>query len=377
MVAEWDYRGPAIPIADPAHFPICSRCHKPYIEVDNECLPTYDGKTWRKVTRCHPKCNAGNRHDDPSRHGKDNVRRANSKKDRHTAKRSDRTKNKYRLRPYLKRPIIAINGVGGPQSETGQQDYVLLCAQSADGTTSANLFKKNQCLRTKDCLDWLLRSLPSSQDAIFVTFNLAYNVAQILRDVPPQIITSLVADGKFNIRYGEYLLNYIPEQYFRVSRWEWAEIKGVRKLRAIAGTTHTIYYVADFFSSSSLPKALHAFRKELNLSDDDIAEIERVNNLPATFEPMDPAKIDYYKLECRSMAKLIDTLRRVTIEAEQTLRRVTIEAEQQTGVQIWPAEPAGPGRLATSILHSIKFPTAKELPALPPQLRDAMAKLVV
>jgi hypothetical protein len=71
-------------------------------------------------------------------------------------------------------------------------------------------------LRTRDCLDHILRCEESNPDSIHVGFGFNYDVSNILRELPWRNLAALHTHG--GTIWGEYELEHIPHKWFKVKR---------------------------------------------------------------------------------------------------------------------------------------------------------------
>jgi len=204
-----------------------------------------------------------------------------------------RSKPKSKTPFSAKRPFVGVDGEGGGKNEHGQQNYLLLCAGNR------RLFNANERLSTFQCLDFLASLKPG---VIYVGFAFGYDVTQILRDLPPALIARLFErdpERQTNwVYWGDFAIDYIPRQYFRVARVG-------RDNKTVKGSARTIWETFGNFQTSFLG-ALKQF------SIGSVVELERIERNKAArsgFTLMTDETIAYCQTECDLLARLMERFR--------------------------------------------------------------------
>lgn len=212
----------------------------------------------------------------------------------------DRT-NEKRTHVSVTKPFIGVDGEGGGTDAAGRQLYKLLCAGEAE------LFNNNEQLSTADCLEFIL-SL--SSNAILIGYYFTYDVTMILRDLPTERLERLYTKDEtqksFYTFFGEYAIQFIPRQYFRVARLNRDTLK------AIPGTARTINEVGGFFQKSFV-EAL----RDRKIGDPATIEFIGANkDRRSEFDIIGTTERQYCALECKLLAELTESLRADCIAAD-------------------------------------------------------------
>lgn len=231
-------------------------------------------------------------------------------------------------------PFVGVDGEGGGTDEYGRQNFLLLRAGDQE------LFNGNRPLETEECLEFLL-SLP--KDAIYVGYYFNYDATMILRDLPEDRIQRLFAPraygdarghGRSNMTWwGRYAIDYVPRQSFTVARLN----RGTLKI--VPNSSRTINEVGGFFQSAYV-KALSDWSETLSLDKRVFDKIVAGKERRESFDQLDKAEREYCRLECETLAALMEKFRETCMDAA-----------------IVPQKWRGAGWLA-SALHT-KYKTAK------------------
>lgn len=230
-------------------------------------------------------------------------------------------------------PFVGVDGEGGGTDQFGRQNFLLLRAGDRE------LFNNNTPLETEECLEFIL-SLP--KDAIYVGYYFNYDVTMILRDLPEDRVRRLFAPraygdarghGRSNMTwYGRYAIDYMPRQSFTIARLDRS------RLKVIDGTSRTINEVGGFFQSAYV-KALQDWGPSFNLDRTILDKIIAGKERRESFDQLDKAEREYCRLECETLAAMMEALRDTCLAAA-----------------IVPQKWRGAGWLATALHTKYKTP---------------------
>ena len=204
-------------------------------------------------------------------------------------------------------PFIGVDGEGGGRDDEGRQHYLLLRSSGTHGD-ARELWRDNQPLPTRDCLEFIL-GLP--KDAIAVWFFGTYDATQILRDLPPERIARLfqpTEPGRSPYTYWSgYAIDFRPRQYFRVAR----TYDDGRRMRVVPGSSRTVNEVGGFFQAAFLKVV-----KDWNVGTPHQHElIAASKEARDTFELLGQTERTYCLLECKLLARLMTRFRETCREA--------------------------------------------------------------
>ena len=131
-------------------------------------------------------------------------------------------------RPTVRR-IISVDGEGDNIPDTGEaiepQAYTLLAFSDDNGYsgvlqhddsrwTNPKSDVTNYGLRTVQCLEFLL-GIKRSRSDLVIGFSITYDATMILRDLTVAQWKEIADTGR--TRFGKYLIEFMPKQYFRVA----------------------------------------------------------------------------------------------------------------------------------------------------------------
>lgn len=190
--------------------------------------------------------------------------------------------------------FIAWDGEGWTDND-GRQYYMLLACSKGRSAAAVRL-------HSRECLNLILDVARDYPEAIHVGFGFGYDVAHILRDMPPEKRKRLKEEGKVHWHvdddeYGNrnhYVLEYIPNKWFTVTGWDWRIRKNV-KVR--------IWDVMTFFQTS--------FMGALRSRKIDVPEViasGKASRADFRFEDLEEVA-EYCGMELELLVKLCDQLR--------------------------------------------------------------------
>jgi hypothetical protein len=253
---------------------------------------------------------------------------------RQTPDQWEREKHREKMRCRKKlRPFMAIDGEGGGTDELGRQNYLLMVASELTSGEEHILHREGAPLSIHECLEFIL-SLPA--DPILVGFGFGYDTNQILRCIKKTTQRQILnprqgKNGPCYTYWGDYAIIYQQGQYFRVARVD----RGRPKPTIIKGSCRTIYETLGFFQCAFV-KAIGNW--EIG-SEKERAIIAENKGQRDQFLKLSDTIIEYCKLECRCLAKLMTELREVC-----------------TAAGILPKQWSGAGWLASALLKKNGIP---------------------
>lgn len=217
-----------------------------------------------------------------------------------------------RTRKTPLRPFCGVDGEGAGKNRQGQQHYLYLRAGDHQLWTG-------KPLTTKQCLEFLL-SLPKGP--IYVGFGFGYDATQILRGVADdpdhrramdrltRLFRNKSEDESHYTLWGDYGLEYLPGQYFRVCRMATVIVKdeatGVERIvwRSIKGSSRTIWETLGFFQQSFLSSL-----KDWHVGVADWDMIATLKKERSEFQAITKRERDYCGRECVHLADMMERFR--------------------------------------------------------------------
>lgn len=236
-------------------------------------------------------------------------------------------------RPRPLKPFCGVDGEGSTLS--GRHEYMLLRAGSHLLTTGVPL-------TPGECLGFLA-GLPAGYE--YVGFFFDYDVTMICRDLPAEVVLSLLdresrerEDGRglHPVQWGMWEFDYLPRKEFRVRT----------RVRQDMPKRHwTVVSDVGTFFQCSFVKALTTWGIG---SVSVLAQIAAGKAERGNFGAMTPEIVRYNELEIELLEDLMEEFRSVCIE-----------------VGIVPAKWQGPGNVATALFKMHGIPTHDELRHVP------------
>lgn len=199
------------------------------------------------------------------------------------------------------KPFTGCDGEGAGTDELGRQLYLLFRMGDRELFTGSRL-------TTAELLDFICDH-PTNE--ILVGFSFGYDVTMILRDLDRSRLERLfqpkdMGEGKSRYTwFGDFDIEYLPKQYFRVRRMRWDIDEEGKRKRVVAGATRTIFETFGFFQKSFV-KVIGEF--EIGTA----AEREMIAANKARrgdFVEMSQEERDYCAMECRMLGELMEKLR--------------------------------------------------------------------
>jgi len=270
------------------------------------------------------------------------------------------TRHERAFKASLTKPVIFIDGEGANHGEAistlrsnglvrkiQNQNYALHAATLEPAACKMDCWEcesyqsiigenNHEQLSSVQCLDFIV-GLPITH--IIVGYGLSYDVEHWLKDVPPDKMLKLKQDGK--VWWKRYLIHYIPNKVFNVSKW--SQKRKEKKSERISGAS--VYDIVGFFQSTFV----EASEKWKIGTKEEREYIEKMKALRPGFQDISQETLTYNHMEGK--------------HGIQLFRRVR---EEYTKLELRVQRPVGAGSIASAMFrrHRVDnyFPIFQSLP---------------
>lgn len=184
----------------------------------------------------------------------------------------------------------------GYTGESGDHHYMLFGYRQNNDVDRDTWIWSATGLSTEECLDFIWSAGAELTNVIHVAFGFSYDVDQILRDLPDELLRQLVE--KNETKWGGYTIRYIPRKFFTLTK---GRKRGI-----------TIFDTMSFFHSTMIGAC-----KEYIPHDEDIEYVESGKNLRGSFTPQQfqTVVLPYWEREGDLLVRLMSQLRRNMVGA--------------------------------------------------------------
>ncbi|MGE3429268.1 MAG: DNA polymerase [Hyphomicrobiaceae bacterium] len=187
------------------------------------------------------------------------------------------------------RPFVGWDGEGITYVDGTPQSYVLFGASTGD-------YVIGEDLRTKQCLDLMLKVKFKNPHAIMVGFMISYDAEMIMKDFTPAHLTRIHKHTV--VRWGNYRVEFIPKK--------WLQVSGTYAGRKL---TCRIWDVWSFFTSSFV-KALEQYLPDDVTQDElDMIITGKGQRGKFTVEKLRSEVVPYWQKELVLLVRLMERLR--------------------------------------------------------------------